>query len=77
MCCFSTSVYCCKREFRYRFSPETFGYTHTCVYMYVCVCVTILVQFVSVGPMILISKVWSFILNLILERTQSYSNKTK
>jgi hypothetical protein len=25
--CFSTSVYCCKRIFRYRLSPETFGYT--------------------------------------------------
>jgi len=25
LCCFSTSVYCCL--FRYRFSPETFGYT--------------------------------------------------
>jgi hypothetical protein len=27
LCCFSTSVYCCKRIFRYRISPETFGYT--------------------------------------------------
>jgi hypothetical protein len=27
LCCFSTSVYCCKRIFRYRFSPETFRYT--------------------------------------------------
>jgi hypothetical protein len=27
LCCFSTSVYCCKRIYRYRFSPETFGYT--------------------------------------------------
>jgi hypothetical protein len=27
LCCFSTSVYCCKRVFRYRLSPETFGYT--------------------------------------------------
>jgi hypothetical protein len=27
LCCFSTSVYCCKRIFRYRLSPETFGYT--------------------------------------------------
>jgi hypothetical protein len=27
LCCFSTSVYCCKRLFRYRLSPETFGYT--------------------------------------------------
>jgi hypothetical protein len=25
--CFSTSVYCCKRIFRCRLSPETFGYT--------------------------------------------------
>jgi hypothetical protein len=27
LCCFSTSVCCCKRVFRYRLSPETFGYT--------------------------------------------------
>jgi hypothetical protein len=27
LCCFSTSVYFCKRIFRYRLSPETFGYT--------------------------------------------------
>jgi hypothetical protein len=27
LCCFSTSVYCCKCIFRYRLSPETFGYT--------------------------------------------------
>jgi hypothetical protein len=27
LCCFSTSVYCCKRILRYRLSPETFGYT--------------------------------------------------
>jgi hypothetical protein len=27
LCCFSTSVYCCKRIFSYRLSPETFGYT--------------------------------------------------
>jgi hypothetical protein len=27
LCCISTSVYCCKRIFRYRISPETFGYT--------------------------------------------------
>jgi len=27
LCCFSTSVYCCKLIFRYRLSPETFGYT--------------------------------------------------
>jgi hypothetical protein len=26
LCCFSTSVYCCCL-FRYRLSPETFGYT--------------------------------------------------
>jgi len=26
-CCFSTSVYCCRRIFSYRLSPETFGYT--------------------------------------------------
>jgi len=31
-CCFSTSVYCCKHIFRYRLSPETFGYT----LVYVC-----------------------------------------
>jgi hypothetical protein len=27
LCCFSTSVYCCERIFRYRFRQETFGYT--------------------------------------------------
>jgi hypothetical protein len=27
LCYFSTSVYCCNRIFRYRLSPETFGYT--------------------------------------------------
>jgi hypothetical protein len=27
LCCFSTTVYCCKCIFRYRLSPETFGYT--------------------------------------------------
>jgi hypothetical protein len=26
LCCFSTSVYCCKRMFCYRLSPESFGY---------------------------------------------------
>jgi hypothetical protein len=26
LCCFTTSVYCCKRIFRYRFSLETFEY---------------------------------------------------
>jgi hypothetical protein len=32
LCCSPTSVYCCKRIFRYRLSPETFGYTlvHPC-----------------------------------------------
>jgi hypothetical protein len=30
LCCFSTCVYCCKRIFRYRLSPETFGYTLLC-----------------------------------------------
>jgi hypothetical protein len=29
LCCVS-SVYCCKRIFRYRLSPETFGYTVVC-----------------------------------------------
>jgi hypothetical protein len=27
LCCFSTSVYFCRRIYRYRLSPETFGYT--------------------------------------------------
>jgi hypothetical protein len=27
LCCFSASVYCCCCLFRYRLSPETFGYT--------------------------------------------------
>jgi hypothetical protein len=27
LCCLSTSVYCCKRIFRYRLSPEAFGYS--------------------------------------------------
>jgi hypothetical protein len=27
LCCFSTGVCCCKHILRYRFSPETFGYT--------------------------------------------------
>jgi len=27
LCCFWTSVYCCKPIFRYQPSPETFGYT--------------------------------------------------
>jgi hypothetical protein len=30
LCCFSTSVYFCKRIFRYRLSPETFGYSLIC-----------------------------------------------
>jgi hypothetical protein len=30
LCCFSTSVYCCKLIFRYRLSSETFGYTLVC-----------------------------------------------
>jgi hypothetical protein len=30
LCCFSTSFYCCKRIFRYKLSPETFGYTLVC-----------------------------------------------
>jgi len=29
LCYFSTSVYCCKRIFRYELSPETFGHTIT------------------------------------------------
>jgi hypothetical protein len=28
--CFLTSVYCCKHIFRYRLSPETFGYNLLC-----------------------------------------------
>jgi len=27
LCCLSTSVYFCRPTFRYRLSPETFGYT--------------------------------------------------
>jgi hypothetical protein len=27
LCCFLTSVYCCKCVFRYRLRPATFGYT--------------------------------------------------
>jgi hypothetical protein len=30
LCCFSTSVHCCKRVFRNRLSPETFGYILVC-----------------------------------------------
>jgi len=33
LCCFSTSVYCCKHIFRYRLSPETFGYTSVCSHL--------------------------------------------
>jgi hypothetical protein len=29
--CFSKNVYCCKRIFLYRLSPETFGYTLVCM----------------------------------------------
>jgi len=39
LCCFSTSVYCCC-SFRYRLSPETFGYTLACVCVCVCVCIS-------------------------------------
>jgi hypothetical protein len=34
LCCFSTSVYFCKHIFRYRLSPETFGYTLVCYWGY-------------------------------------------
>jgi hypothetical protein len=27
LCCLLTSIYCCKRIFHYRLSPETYGYT--------------------------------------------------
>jgi len=30
LCCFSTSVYCCKHIFRYRRKPESFGCTFVC-----------------------------------------------
>jgi hypothetical protein len=30
LCCFSTSIYCCKCMFCYRLSPETFRYTLVC-----------------------------------------------
>jgi hypothetical protein len=30
LCCFLTSVYCCKHIFRYRLSPEIFGYSLVC-----------------------------------------------
>jgi len=30
LCCFSTSVYYCCCLFRYRLSPETFGYILVC-----------------------------------------------
>jgi hypothetical protein len=35
LCCFSTSVYCCKRIFCYRLSPETFEYTLVYIYIYI------------------------------------------
>jgi hypothetical protein len=41
LCCFSTSVCCCKRIFRYRLSPETYGYT----VIYVGYMKSILVQY--------------------------------
>jgi hypothetical protein len=31
LCCFSTSVYCCRSIFSYRLSPETFGYILLCL----------------------------------------------
>jgi hypothetical protein len=33
LCCFSASVYCCCYVFRYRLSPETFGYTLVVVFV--------------------------------------------
>jgi hypothetical protein len=47
LCCFSPSVYCCKRIFRYRLSPETFGYTLVYMYAYVCVCVCVCTLYAS------------------------------
>jgi hypothetical protein len=35
LCCFSTSVYFCRCLFRYRLSPETFGYTLV-VFFFLC-----------------------------------------
>jgi hypothetical protein len=47
LCCFSTSVYCCKHIFSYRLSSETFGYilvrpsihtyTHTHTHTHTCI----------------------------------------
>jgi hypothetical protein len=34
LCCFSTSVHCCKHIFCYWLSPLTFGYTLICVHMH-------------------------------------------
>jgi hypothetical protein len=34
LCRFSTSVYCCKRIFLYRLSPETFGYNLVYIMLY-------------------------------------------
>jgi len=36
LCCFLTSVYCCKRIFSYRLSPEIFGYALV-VLLYYCI----------------------------------------
>jgi hypothetical protein len=33
LCCFLTCVYFCKHIFRYRLSPETFGYTLVCIFL--------------------------------------------
>jgi hypothetical protein len=38
LCCFSTTVYCCKRIFCYRLSPETFGYPRVFQYAMYSVC---------------------------------------
>jgi len=35
LCCFSMSVYCCKRIFLYRLSPETFGYILVLIYLFI------------------------------------------
>jgi hypothetical protein len=32
LCCFSTSVFCCKHIYRYRLSLESFGYTLVCFF---------------------------------------------
>jgi hypothetical protein len=81
LCCFSTSVYCCCL-FRYRLSPETFGYTlillpqnfskrvplfRVCVCVCVCVCVQNL-QRLNV-KMLSVLKEWTWIgdLDVILK----------